>query len=239
MRRAFTMIELLFVIVVVGIIVAIALPRFDRDNLHEAADQVVSHIRYTQHLAMQDDKFNPNDRFWYKGRWTIRFYENLTFGGALPPARAYNGIWAYTIYSDLPNPANPNPYAGHNPDLAGMATNPQNPNQFLSGGYNNTLHVEDGRSMKELRLQEHYDIQDIDFSGGCRSNVTYIHFDYMGRPMNSFPNNSPYEIAAPGWHRLITQRCTISLCITPCATATDDEKIQIAIEPETGYTHIL
>ena len=56
-KKAFTMLELVFVIVVSGILAATFIPRFDRDNLQEAADQVISHIRYTQHLAMVDDKF--------------------------------------------------------------------------------------------------------------------------------------------------------------------------------------
>ncbi|WP_300367295.1 prepilin-type N-terminal cleavage/methylation domain-containing protein, partial [Hydrogenimonas sp.] len=51
-KNAFTMLELIIVIVVVGILSAIMIPRFSDDKLREAADQIMSHIRYTQHLAM-------------------------------------------------------------------------------------------------------------------------------------------------------------------------------------------
>ena len=56
MKKAFTMLELVVVIVVIGIIAVAALPRINDDHIAEAADQVMSHIRYTQHLAMQDSK---------------------------------------------------------------------------------------------------------------------------------------------------------------------------------------
>lgn len=234
MRKAFTMIELIFVIVVAGIIAAVALPRVNTNNLNEAADQVVSHIRYTQHLALQDNKFNPNERFWYKRRWTIRFFKNLTYTAVMPPAKAYNNIWAYSIYSDLPD------FTGHQPDLNGLAINPQNPAQYLSGGYNNTLHVEDKASMSELRLNEKYGIQSIVFGGGCRANVRYIHFDNYGRPLNSFANSAPYQIAPAGWHYLLTSACTISLCTqSPCPATDGEHRRTIAIESETGFVHIL
>ena len=69
--RAFTMIELVFVIVIVGILSAMIAPNFQRNSTREAADQIVSHIRYTQHLAMMDNKFETNNQNWYKNRWNI------------------------------------------------------------------------------------------------------------------------------------------------------------------------
>ena len=44
MKKAFTMLELVVVIVVIGIIAAAALPRINDDHIAEAADQVMSHI---------------------------------------------------------------------------------------------------------------------------------------------------------------------------------------------------
>jgi prepilin-type N-terminal cleavage/methylation domain-containing protein len=72
-RFAFTMLELLFVIIVIGILAVFAMPNFNRHPLQEAAEQVASHIRYTQHLAMVDDKFDPTDPTWYQNKWQIRF----------------------------------------------------------------------------------------------------------------------------------------------------------------------
>lgn len=71
MRKAFTMIELVFVIVVIGILAATIIPRVRTNPAQEAATYLISKIRYTQHLAMVDDKYGNGT--WYKNRWQIRF----------------------------------------------------------------------------------------------------------------------------------------------------------------------
>ena len=230
MKKAFTMLELIFVIVIVGILSFIAASSFQRNTLREAADQLVSHIRYTQHLAMIDDKFDPKDSQWFYERWTLRIKKDLVYAGVYVPNGTYTDKWSYMVYSDTSHDGNPN--------LSEMAKNPLNNTQYLSGGYNNTLHFQDSSSMKSLRLGEQYGVKDITFGGGCRSNVLYVHFDYLGRPMNSFPTINPYELAAPGWHKLLTSKCQITLCDKDCTDVTS-QKVIIAIEPETGYTHIL
>ncbi len=65
------MLELIIVIVVAGILAAVMIPRLERDNLREAANQVVRHIQYTQHLAMVDDVYNDGVPTWYQNRWSI------------------------------------------------------------------------------------------------------------------------------------------------------------------------
>lgn len=74
MRRfAFTLLELVFVIIVIGILAVLAMPNFKGNPLQTAAEQVASHIRYTQHLAMIDDAYDPNNSTWYQNKWQIRF----------------------------------------------------------------------------------------------------------------------------------------------------------------------
>ncbi|QOY54016.1 type II secretion system protein [Candidatus Sulfurimonas marisnigri] len=76
MKKAFTMLELVMVIVVIGILAAVAIPRTGRDNVAEAATQLISHIRYAQHLALVDDKFDSTVANWYENIWQIRFTGN-------------------------------------------------------------------------------------------------------------------------------------------------------------------
>lgn len=236
MKRAFTMIELLMVMVVVGIIVAVALPRFNRDNIYQAANQVASHIRYTQHLAMQENMFDPNNQFWYRGRWQIQFYQNITNTNTC--TENMPNAWAYTIYSDAPG------YTG-NPNVAETARNPQNPNQLLSGGFNNTICIDssenppNANATPQMRLGEKYGIELIDFSNSCSLGGSQrIAFDNFGRPLRgAFQNyTSPYPVA----NRLITAPCIISLCTTnPCPAADGEDRVRISIEPETGYVRII
>ena len=70
-KSAFTMLELVFVIVVIGILSAIFIPRFGQNKLSDAANQLISSIRYTQHLALIDDEYNASNTNWYQNRWTI------------------------------------------------------------------------------------------------------------------------------------------------------------------------
>ena len=72
---AFTLLELVFVIVVIGILSAVIIPSTKTNPLREAATQLISHIRYTQHLAMVDDRYGSSNE-WYKGRWHIAFVDN-------------------------------------------------------------------------------------------------------------------------------------------------------------------
>ena len=213
---AFTMLELVFVILVVGILAATMAPRFSRDSLQEASDKLISHLRYTKHLAMVDEKFDTNDANWYKERWQLLFAHNV--GGT--------SVWAYTIFSDTSN------HDGNVNIADEIATNPANPNMYLSGGYSaGVIPLTDPRRDKTMALGETYGIQNVQFNGGCNA-ARRIAFDYLGRPIagNLKTSSKPYQTG-----RLLTTQCRIVLC----ANAACSEKATIAIEPQTGYIHIL
>jgi hypothetical protein len=150
------------------------------------------------------------------------------------PNSRYDDIWSYAIYSDKPN------YT-HLPNLKELARNPHNPQQYICGGYNNTLHVEDKRAMKEMLLGEKYGIKNIRFKNGCRGGINHISFDHVGRPYNGYiTTKNPYGRVSRTHPRLIRKRCEIDLCLVDdCNDAKPQEIVTIAIEPETGYTHIL
>ena len=214
MKKAFTMLELIFVIVIVGILSFIAASSFQRDTLREAADQVVSHIRYTQHLAMMDDKFDPNDSTWYRKRWQMVFNSD---------ANTYNK-WAYTIFSDGNKNANPNL------TLDEVAINPLDPTKFLTGGYTGIILSDGIGATQEMNLGRKYTVTNITLSASCQfAGSQRISFDYLGRPLKGGPSGFTALYQS---NRLISQQCQITL--------TDGiNNVVIAIEPETGYTHIL
>ncbi len=244
-KYAFTMLELVFVIVVAGILTAAIVPRFDRNNLQEAADQLISHIRYTQHLAMVDDKFLADRNlsrfssllkskkellYWYKGRWQIYFFN---VSGETP---SYS-FASYTVFSDSPSGSQTHldQYDG-NPNQSTtykeVAKNPLDSNRYLIGTTHASFTVGSDHITKSLNLYSKYGINLVKFMKGC--NLAHrIAFDYIGRPLQGDlkTSNKPYQIG-----RVITSQCQIALCKTnPCS----EDNITIAIEPETGYTHIL
>jgi prepilin-type N-terminal cleavage/methylation domain-containing protein len=73
MKKAFTMLELVFAIVVIGILAAAIIPNTRTNPVQEAAIQLTSAVRYTQHLALVDDKYNAANATWFRNRWQIRF----------------------------------------------------------------------------------------------------------------------------------------------------------------------
>jgi prepilin-type N-terminal cleavage/methylation domain-containing protein len=214
MKKAFTMLELVFVLVVIGILAAVMLPQMESTKLREAAIQVISHIRYTQHLAMVDDKFNSTDPLWFRKRWQIIF-ANTTAG--TPNVR-------YSIFSDES--------ATGNPDTTEIAKDPQNTNKVLSGGHSNLNPSFDDSLNDKLNLTQTYAITKSELKKGCTG--ARIAFDHMGRPIDGSLASTN---AAYNTNRLIQNDVNGDPC--EIVLTSPEGTITIAIEPETGYAHIL
>jgi len=221
MKKAFTMIELVFVIVIIGILSSLISPSFQRATVKEAADQIASHIRYTQQLALNDNKFDTTDRYWFRRRWQILFANTVT---------GSNGKWTYTIFSDSDT-------INGNPQVTEIAKNPLDPkNKLLSGGYGSSIkYYSSGTTInpkitKELNLGLKYGITNILFGGGC-PNGKRISFDYLGRPLQGAVKNLNKKYSYNNNNRLIQTDCTITI-----TDGTDTEII--VITPETGYCYI-
>ena len=72
MKKAFTMLELIFVIVIIGILAAVIIPNTRSNPTAEAATKLMAHLRYTQHLALIDDKYDGTANA-FRDRWQVRF----------------------------------------------------------------------------------------------------------------------------------------------------------------------
>ena len=218
MRKAFTMLELIFVLVVIGIIAAVVLPRTQRSPLQEAGIQLLSDIRYTQHLAIMDDKYDTNDVNWSHNRW------QLLFGKSSAAAKNTGGYYAYSIFSDANNDGNPN--------TVEMAKNPQDTSKFLSGGFSSALDWEDTKATQTLNIGYKYGITNVTFGGGCPNNKgKRIAFDHSGRPLQGNLKTLTGVYSGTSGSRLITTDCTITL--------TDGtNNLIITVAPETGYARI-
>lgn len=174
MKKAFTIMELVLVIVVVGILAAVITPRRYDTSIQEAIDQVLRHIRYTQHLAIIDDKYNDGDDDWYKGRWQIIFHKVSNNKSSKKPGDHIG----YSVFSDLPA------YTG-NPDPAEVALNPEDPKKILTAGFTGMAYNKASNTeiTKNLDLTDTYHISDVEFSASCSINGSRrISFDEQGRP---------------------------------------------------------
>jgi prepilin-type N-terminal cleavage/methylation domain-containing protein len=217
MKRGFTLIELVFVIVIIGILSAILAPRFDRPSIAEATNKLVSHIRYTQHLAMMDNKFDPTQQFWYRERW------HILFDNTAPTI-------TYTIASNRDGVRD----GVNDLNVTDIAVNPSNQNLVLTGDINITG-VDILNVTPDLNLRDEYGIESLGLTGSCVGRNA-ISFDYLGRPIagNSLSDLSSYGATT----NLLQARCVIILRTTTDPD-TDNNTRRIAIEPETGYVHII
>ena len=163
MKKAFTTIELIFVIVVIGILAAVVIPRLQSDRLQNAATLILSYIRYTQHLAIMDDRFRSNRSEWYQERWRIAFRDCSG-----PSTQKY-----FVVYRDLNHGG-----ASSAPGKSESAINSLDGKYLYNDGSCNAQRDES----EVVLIGKKFGINTLRLGGGCRNQ--YIGFDEMGRPYN-------------------------------------------------------
>ena len=223
-KRAFTMIELVFVIVVVGILAAIMIPKLNRNASREAANQILTHIRYTQHLAMQDDKYenfvSDNPVRWFRMRWGITFNKTSLQECSIDEPGVNS--WKYSVFFDKSLSGNIN-------SENEVANDIYKSGKLLSGGWRGISPEVCKKINKELNIEKRFGVTLVEFKDGC-SGMQTINFDEMGRPMRVASTTSggakrPYD-------RLLKKDCKITI------TDKRGNQTTIIIEKESGFTSI-
>ena len=188
-HSAFTMIELIFVIIVLGILAALAIPRLDRDFRQEAADNLLSAVRYTQHLALLDDKNDINDANWQQKFWMIKFT-----GGA----DAY-----YTISSDA--------------DKSGTVEKAECSLDPVNGKY--MYHLSPNPTQADestnVAIGHKYGINAVATNGGCAAR--HIAFDNFGRPHNGLKTTAGGVLASNDYATYMPSDCTMTFTFSDAA----------------------
>lgn len=206
--KAFTMLELVFVIVVLGILAALALPRMDRDLRQEAADNVLSAIRYTQHLALNDNKTDPFDMNWQNELWQIQFSTTTS-----------TGYLFYVIGSDADHTGGTTAY----PAKEETAIEPVNGKYMFHISTNPELQT--GESPNIL-LGRKYGVSGVNPTGGCTTQQ--LAFDQLGRPHKNVGG------AGHSYDTYMTSDCNLTFSFANNAAL----PFSIIITKETGYAYI-
>ena len=188
-KPAFTMLELVMVIVVLGILAALAIPRLDRDLKQEAADSILSDIRYTQHLALTDNKHRFNQANWQRAFWRI------TFESCANDSGLFMGIG-----SDMDRRGDTNRVEAAIDPVNGKPMFWKNTDSCANGG--------DGTVSERIFLSKKFTVTSISGAGGCNG-VQHIGFDNSGRPHVSFSNSDQ-----PNYASIITRRCTFNFTLS-------------------------
>jgi len=151
------MLELVFVIVVVGILGAVFIPKYEQDNAGEAAYQVARHIRLAQHHALVEDRVDdaPNGVKWEETLWRITFVSGSK-------GECYN------VYADRDG-------SGGNPAANERAVDPLT-RKYLWG--NTSCDDSQADVNQDVLLWKSYGVNNVSVCGNSR----HIAFDHFGRP---------------------------------------------------------
>jgi len=186
-RMAFSMIELVMVIVVIGILASVSIPNLNKNIRQEAIDSIISDIVYTKRLALLDNKHNINDVKWqmtyWKWRYTLCSKTNKVF---------------YSVSSDMNEKGNVN-----RKESAIDAYN----GKYL---YQSNYFCKEGATPSEddsprVIISERFGIKNITNGGSCEKEVQSIAFDSFGRPHRGVESYS-----SPNYEFLIKKNCSFT-----------------------------
>ena len=238
MKKSFSLIELIIVIIVIGILAASMKFSLTNSTLNQAVDQVINHIRYTQQLALRDDKYQafPLDssakegnrsKYWFKQWWQIRFTKN----------KNDKNYW-YEIFTDLPtNSKYSFDRLGHLPNgednwTLTYAKNPLN-NKYLMGHCDDSGYPDCLEADKKLNLTKTYGIKKIIYENFYSYSRRLV-FDSYGKPYLKIGDSgdggdiNPYDNDK---RMPLTKIAKITLCLDDNC----EQNKSICIYPETGY----
>jgi len=156
-RLAFSMIELIMVIVVMGILSALAIPKLNSDTRVGARDNIYSALQFTRHLGLIDNRTNPENVRWQMELWTIAFSSSKK-GETYTICSNQDNNSKFKKSECVIDPANGKYFFNVNGDTDIGAD--ESPNSFL--GIN-------------------FGVAKVLFSDGC-AGAKYIAFDNLGRP---------------------------------------------------------
>lgn len=188
-QKAFTMIELVFAIVVIGILAAIALPRFERDLKQEAADNILSDIKLTQHMALVDFRHEFDEPKWQQSFWRI---EIESCGNS-------SGLFV-SVGSDKD-------YDG-SLDRDETAIDPSNGNLMFWSNLQDCSNGGDSNSSERIFITKKFGVKSVSGSGGCNG-VKHIGFDHLGRPHVSFSTST-----TPNYASYMSSDCTLTFTMS-------------------------
>jgi prepilin-type N-terminal cleavage/methylation domain-containing protein len=209
-RKAFTMIELVFAIVAIGILASLAMPRISRDLINEASTNILADIRYTQHLALMDNKHMLDNPRWQRRWWKIGFEKCPT------------GIFE-TVSSDT--------------NMGGQINQGEealDPSNGLPMDIPNSICTTAGHN-KRMLLTKSYGITAVVFGGGCATAPAHLAFDYLGRPHQGITNS-----LQPDYASYLDDDCTLTFTMSTDADEDGtSDTFSIRITAETGHTFIV
>ena len=159
MKKTFLILELVFVIVILGILYTVFTPKLPNYKLDEVTNRVLIYLNYVRYKALIDDKFETEVNEWFKGRWTMKFMRCREDKGG--------GIY-FTIYSET----NDKGHTGQEESLKDPLTN-----KYIFTSNSCKKNPENSPFV----LLKYYDIEDVQVSCNTTTSIGQISFGVDGK----------------------------------------------------------
>lgn len=190
MKGAFSLLELAFVIVILGVVLGVAKFYFVADkNLALAAKQIQNDLAYTRNLALMQAAFRAFDTSvakdeWFKARWQVYFIRSKS---------ATNDEQTYTIFLDKNGDGNANLGKNELNLDREIAVDILNAKKLMNSGQSGVISKDDERANARFNIEKKFGVKAVEFRGAC-AGATRVIFDEFGRLYSPIKNaNAPYE----------------------------------------------
>ena len=174
LKKSFSLIELIFILILLSTILSYILPKNEVSKIKLAKQQLLNHLKYTRYIAMVDNKYKEGDIYWHKKLWNIKF---------LNCNKDNKGIY-YVIYSNTIKPYRWN--ISKTETLIDPFTN----NYIYSTSKCQQDSLYD--KSKYVLLSNYYGIEKIIISCNNTSSLGQIYFDNNGIAYSYIDNNYDY-----------------------------------------------
>ena len=243
MKKSFSLIELIIVIIVVGILYSSINFSLANSSLNQAADQIISHINYTRHLAIKDNKMQyypinnskiemNRSKYWFKQWWHLRFSDYNKSGVK---------YYYYEIFTDVPDDSESDNFDqnGKNPTDKWNDTFAKNPvnHKYLVGNCYSSGYPDCDKIDETLNLTKSYSIKKIIFNNFNVANRAHILFDnygviYLDEGKSGDKGDiNPYD---KDERVPLLKTAKITLCVDDNC----EENISVCISPKIGNAYI-
>ena len=259
MKPSFSILELIIVILIIGILFLTIPLTIPNDRLRVAADNLIKNIRFTQSLALKDDKYQPfpthicdgsnegntecnRSKYWFKQWWQIRFFKNS------------NNEYLVEIFTDLPYHSGNDLFDKKGREPRGeQYWNKTYAKDPLTGKYmtgecrnNDNNYPPCNKINPNLNLTKKYGIKKIEFENFYTRSPRLV-FDNFG---NVFLKEGKYAKCPTSYtgdcgdinpldknnRMILIKKASIRLCLDNPCIYNKDRCIQINISP-TGYVY--
>jgi len=214
LKPSFTILELVIVIIIIGILASTVSIFIPNNNLQVAADNLIKNIRFTESLALKDDKYQPfpennssleenRSKYWFRRFWQFRLGKS-------------NNCYFFEVYSDenLNGDASP---------VSEFAKDPLN-NKYIAGNYSASTALKDANLCNfGINSVTYHTVSSTPID--VKNKSLHIYFDNYGNVYISKNNNKSLNIFNN--MKLLTSNLEINL--------TQDKKSKIITITPTGF----